>query len=251
MSAANEASDNTKTPVTPSDRLHNADLAPSRERSWSTYDLFAMWMSDVHSIGGYAFAAGLFFLGLVGWQVFAALVTGITAVFFLMNLTGFAGQQTGIPFPVIARISFGVFGANLAALIRAVIAIAWYGIQTWLASQAVVVLAISARPALKSYRWRFPWVVAVGLGRLPAAVGAAASRYPAWDGDRPQVPGLGRSRDLDRDAGRGGVGRGRSRQRVVPGPQLEGAHPGAGDARLLRCHRLDHHLLLDLAVELL
>jgi nucleobase:cation symporter-1, NCS1 family len=137
--------------VEPSSRLYNEDLAPSRERNWGTYSLFAMWMSDVHSIGGYAFAAGLFFLGLVGWQVFVAMVIGITAVFFLMNLTGGAGQRTGVPFPVIARISFGVYGANLAALIRAMIAIAWYGIQTWLASQAVVVLAISARPSLEQY----------------------------------------------------------------------------------------------------
>lgn len=132
--------------VEPSPNLYNEDLAPTVERSWGTYSLFAMWMSDVHSIGGYAFAAGLFFTGLVGWQVFAALVLGITAVFFLMNLTGFAGQKTGVPFPVIARLSFGVYGANLAALIRAVIAIAWYGIQTWLASQAVVVLTIAAWP---------------------------------------------------------------------------------------------------------
>ena len=134
-----------------STRLYNEDLAPSKERNWGTFSLFAMWMSDVHSIGGYAFAAGLFFLGLVGWQVFLALVIGITAVFFLMNLTGFAGQRTGVPFPVIARISFGVFGANLAALIRAIIAIAWYGIQTWLASQAVLVLAVAARPSLAAY----------------------------------------------------------------------------------------------------
>jgi NCS1 family nucleobase:cation symporter-1 len=134
-----------------SPRLYNDDLAPSKERTWGTFSLFAMWMSDVHSIGGYAFAAGLFFLGLVGWQVFLALVIGITAVFFLMNLTGFAGQRTGVPFPVIARISFGLFGANLAALIRAIIAIAWYGIQTWLASQAVLVLAVAARPSLAAY----------------------------------------------------------------------------------------------------
>ncbi|MGH8880673.1 MAG: NCS1 family nucleobase:cation symporter-1 [Stackebrandtia sp.] len=129
-----------------SPRLWNDDLAPTTERNWGTYSLFAMWMSDVHSIGGYAFAAGLFFTGLVGWQVFVALILGISAVFFLMNLTGFAGQQTGVPFPVIARISYGVYGANLAALIRAIIAIAWYGIQTWLASQAVVVLAVAAWP---------------------------------------------------------------------------------------------------------
>ena len=103
--------------IEPSPRLYNEDLAPARERNWGTYSLFAMWMSDVHSIGGYTFAAGLFFTGLVGWQVFVALVLGITVVFFLMNLTGFAGQATGVPYPVIARISFGVFGANLAVYV--------------------------------------------------------------------------------------------------------------------------------------
>ena len=59
----------------PSPRLYNEDLAPTRERTWGTYSLFAMWMSDVHSIGGYTFAAGLFFTGLVGWQVFVALMS--------------------------------------------------------------------------------------------------------------------------------------------------------------------------------
>jgi NCS1 family nucleobase:cation symporter-1 len=69
-----------------SERLYNEDLAPVKERTWTGYSLFAMWMADVHSIGGYTFAAGLFFLGLIGWQVFLALPVGITAVYFLMNL---------------------------------------------------------------------------------------------------------------------------------------------------------------------
>jgi nucleobase:cation symporter-1, NCS1 family len=127
-----------------------------------------MWMSDVHSIGGYTFAAGLFFLGLLARQVFVALVVGIVIVFFLMNLTGFAGQRTGAAFPVIARISFGVFGANLPALIRAVIAIAWYGIQTWPASVAVVVLALSLWPGLK------PWSEGGFLGLSPLGWAAFA-----------------------------------------------------------------------------
>ena len=66
-----------------STRLWNEDLAPATERNWGTYSLFAMWMSDVHSIGGYTFAAGLFFLGLVAWQVFIALLVGIVLVFVL------------------------------------------------------------------------------------------------------------------------------------------------------------------------
>ena len=102
-----------------SDRLWNADLAPARQRNWRVRSLFALWMCDVHSIAGYTFAAGLFITGLVGWQVFLALVLGITLVYFLMNFAGTAGQKTGVPYPVLARMSFGLFGANLAALIRA------------------------------------------------------------------------------------------------------------------------------------
>jgi nucleobase:cation symporter-1, NCS1 family len=134
-----------------SERLYNEDLAPAKERTWTAYSLFAMWMADVHSIGGYTFAAGLFFLGLAGWQVFLALIAGITLVYFFMNLSGIAGQRHGIPYPVLARLSFGLFGANIPALIRAIIAIFWYGIQTWLASVAVLVLLLRIWPGLEQY----------------------------------------------------------------------------------------------------
>jgi len=134
-----------------SERLYNEDLAPAKERTWTGYSLFAMWMADVHSIGGYTFAAGLFFLGLTGWEVFLALIVGIVAVYFLMNLSGIAGQRHGVPYPVLARLSFGLFGANIPALIRAIIAIFWYGIQTWLASVAVVILLVRIWPGLEVY----------------------------------------------------------------------------------------------------
>jgi NCS1 family nucleobase:cation symporter-1 len=106
-------------------------------------------MSDIHSIGGYTFAAGLFALGLGGWQVFGGLTVGIVLVFLLMNLSGYVGQRYGIPYPVMARIAFGTAGANIPALIRAVAAIAWYGIQTWLASRAVIILALKVFPGLE------------------------------------------------------------------------------------------------------
>jgi len=136
-------------PTNADPRLYNEDLAPAKERNWGVYSLFAMWMSDIHSVGGYIFAAGLFALGLVGWQVLIALIIGITLVNIGMNWMGYAGQKTGVPYPVLARVSFGVFGANLPALIRAVIAIFWYSIQTWLASVAVVGLLLRAFPGLK------------------------------------------------------------------------------------------------------
>jgi NCS1 family nucleobase:cation symporter-1 len=134
-----------------SEHLINEDLAPTKERRWHTWDIACMWMSDVHSVGGYVFAAGLFFLGLTGWQVLLALILGICIVYFFMNLMGLPGHRYGIPYPVMARISFGVFGANIPALIRAVIGIAWYGIQTWLASVAVVVLLLAIYPGLEPY----------------------------------------------------------------------------------------------------
>ncbi|QGF23370.1 NCS1 family nucleobase:cation symporter-1 [Raineyella fluvialis] len=131
-----------------SPRLINEDLRPAHARKWGTYSLFAMWMSDIHSIGGYTFAAGLFALGLGATWVFGSLVIGIALVFLLMNLSGWAGQKYGIPYPVLARISFGTLGSNVPALIRALVAIAWYGIQTWLASRAVIILSVKVFPGL-------------------------------------------------------------------------------------------------------
>ena len=109
--------------------------------------MFAMWMSDVHSVGGYTFAASLFFLGLTGWQVLASMLAGIIVVYALMNLIGRPSQRYGIPFPVMARVSFGVMGANLAAVIRGVVGIVWYGVQTYFASKAVQVLVLTFAPS--------------------------------------------------------------------------------------------------------
>src|SRR4030081_3282917 len=119
-------------------RLYNGDLAPVAPagRSWGVFSIFAMWMSDVHSVGGYTFAASLFFLGLAGWQVLLSMVVGIAIVNYLMNLIGRPSQKYGIPFPVVARMSFGVMGANLAAMVRGIVGIVWYGGQTSFASKA-------------------------------------------------------------------------------------------------------------------
>ena len=131
-----------------SERLYNEDLAPAEERKWGSYSLFALWMSDVHNLGNYTFAAGLFVIGLSAWQVLVSLLVGFTIIFIGMNWMGYAGQRTGVPFPVFSRFSFGVWGANIPALIRAIIAIAWYGIQTYLASVAINVLLLKLAPGL-------------------------------------------------------------------------------------------------------
>jgi NCS1 family nucleobase:cation symporter-1 len=133
------------------DRLTNEDLAPLRKQTWGAYNFFAFWMSDVHSVGGYVTAGSLFALGLAAWQVLVALLVGITIVYFLCNLVARPSQATGTPYPVASRISFGVLGANIPAIIRGLIAVAWYGIQTYLASVALVLLAIKLWPGLAPY----------------------------------------------------------------------------------------------------
>jgi len=115
-------------------RLANEDLAPLRKQKWSAYNIFAFWMSDVHSVGGYVTAGSLFALGIAAWQVLVALVVGIVIVQIFANLVAKPSQKTGVPYPVINRAIFGVKGANIPAIIRGMIAIAWYGVQTFLAA---------------------------------------------------------------------------------------------------------------------
>ncbi|MEM5529807.1 NCS1 family nucleobase:cation symporter-1 [Gammaproteobacteria bacterium AS21] len=137
-----------KLPVSP--KLSNDDLLPDKEQKWGWYSIFAFWMSDVHSVGGYVFAASLFALGLNGIQVFISLLVGITIVMVFANLMGKPGQKVGAPFPVIARMSFGVFGANIPAVIRGLIAVVWYGIQTFLASSSFIILLLYFFPSMAS-----------------------------------------------------------------------------------------------------
>src|SRR5579863_9643493 len=133
-------------------RLYNHDLAPvaPEARTWGVFSIFAMWMSDVHSVGGYTFAASLFFLGLTGWEVLLAMIAGITAVYFLRNLIGRPSLKYGTPFPVVARMAFGIMGANIAAGLRGIVGIVWYGVQTYFASKAVQVLVLAFYPAAEA-----------------------------------------------------------------------------------------------------
>ncbi|WP_218161786.1 MULTISPECIES: NCS1 family nucleobase:cation symporter-1 [Microbacterium] len=131
--------------------LYNVDLAPeSASGTWKTWNLFAWWMSGWHSLAGYSVAIGLFATGLVGWQVMIAFVIGVTIIYFANNLSGVAGQRERVPFPVFARASFGVRGANIPAVLRGVVGVFWYGVQTYLASQAVMILLVKVFPATLS-----------------------------------------------------------------------------------------------------
>lgn len=131
-----------------SDRLYNEDLAPRQNKgTWKTWNLFTWWMSAWHSLADYTATVGLLALGLMGWQLAFALCGGVFVIYLISNLMGIAGQKMGVPFPVFARASFGVFGANIPALLRAIVAVAWYGIQTYLASAVIMILVIKIVPA--------------------------------------------------------------------------------------------------------
>ncbi|MBS0565293.1 MAG: NCS1 family nucleobase:cation symporter-1 [Proteobacteria bacterium] len=126
----------------PSPSLHNEDLAPAAERKWGAFSIFNVWTSDVHSLWGYYLAASLFLLCGSFINFVIAIGIGSLVIFCLMSLVGIAGVRTGVPFPVLARASFGTFGANVPALVRAVVACFWYGAQTSAASGAIVALLI-------------------------------------------------------------------------------------------------------------
>ncbi|KVE29527.1 nitrate reductase [Burkholderia singularis] len=149
-----------------SNRLYNEDLAPLANQRWGAYNIFAFWMSDVHSVGGYVFAGSLFALGLTSWQVLVALIVGIGIVNLLCNLIAKPSQQLGVPYPVACRATFGVLGANVPAVIRGLIAVAWYGIQTYLASSALVIVVLKFFPQWMPYAdvHRYGWLGLSALG---------------------------------------------------------------------------------------
>lgn len=132
-------------------RLSNEDLDPLEDQHWSWYNIFAFWMSDVHSVGGYVTAGALFALGLTSWQVFVALIVGIVLVQVFCNLVAKPSQVAAVPYPVISRASFGVLGANIPAIIRGTIAIAWYGVQTFLAAGSLTIVILKLWPGLTEY----------------------------------------------------------------------------------------------------
>ena len=156
-------SDTTLQQVPESSPLMNADLAPTAEgkATWRSWDLFCLWMTSAHSLGSYTFAIGMLALGLSGWQTMLALFLGVLGLWLGSNLIGVAGQKVGVPFPVFARATFGIFGANIPALLRGLVAIFWYGIQTYLASLAVIVLIVRIWPGMES------WTTGGFLGQSP------------------------------------------------------------------------------------
>src|SRR5215471_8328738 len=119
--------------------LYNPDLAPTdnRRRTWGTYNFAALWVSMSVNILTYMLAAGLIQGGMNWKQAVATVFLGNSIVLLPMLLNSHPGARYGIPFPVVARASFGVLGANVAALLRALVACGWFGIQTWIGGEAI------------------------------------------------------------------------------------------------------------------
>ena len=126
-----------------SSKLYNKDLAPtpSSDKNWGWFEIFNVWAHDVQRLFGYTLAASLFLAsGLNGWAVFLALILAGFFIMCLVNLSGKPSVKHGIPYPVFARVSMGVFGANFPAMARGLVAMFWYGAQTYAASTAVALL---------------------------------------------------------------------------------------------------------------
>ena len=114
--------------------LINEDLAPvaASNRKWGTWNYAALWISMSLCIPTYMLASSLIDGGMNWWQAVLTIFLGNCIVLIPMILNGHAGAKYGIPFPVFVRASFGTKGANIPAMLRAIVACGWFGIQTWI-----------------------------------------------------------------------------------------------------------------------
>jgi len=130
--------------------LWNADLAPTplARRTWSTYHIAALWIGMSVVITTYTLASGLMQQGMTWWQALLTILAGNSVVLVPMILNAHAGTKYGISFPVMCRAAFGVKGANVAAMLRAIVACGWFGIQTWIGGLAIVALVSAGWPSL-------------------------------------------------------------------------------------------------------
>ena len=139
--------------------LYNSDLAPvpAERRTWSTYNYSALWISMSVNILTYMLAASLIQGGMDWKQALATVFVGNCIVLAPMLLNSHPGARYGIPFPILARASFGVLGANVAALLRAIVACGWFGIQTWIGGEAINTLLATLWPQWKQVPLA-PWL---------------------------------------------------------------------------------------------
>ena len=155
----------------PDARLYNADLAPTMpaQRTWGTYNYIALWFSMSMEVTTYMLAASLIAGGMNWKQAVGTILLGNLIVLVPMLLNAHAGAKYGIPFPVFVRASFGPVGANIPAMLRAVVACGWFGIQTWIGGQAIAAMvAVLWAPA--AHMPSVTWVCFLGFWALNMVV---------------------------------------------------------------------------------
>src|ERR1035437_5750606 len=133
--------------------LYNADLAPTTEeqRTWGTYNYIALWFSMSMEVTTYMLASSLIAGGMNWKQAIGTILLGNLIVLIPMILNAHAGTKYGIPFPVFVRASFGVRGANIPALLRALVACGWFGIQSWIGGQAIYAMLLVIWPGAADF----------------------------------------------------------------------------------------------------
>ena len=126
----------------------NADIAPVPRtgRTWGLKDFAVLWISMAACIPTYMLASGLIGVGMNWWQAVLTIFLGNVIVLIPMVLNAHAGTRYGIPFPVYCRASFGILGANIPALLRALVACGWFGIQSWIGGAALYTLLVAFAP---------------------------------------------------------------------------------------------------------
>jgi len=119
--------------------LWNKDLAPTtiKDRTWSTWNIAALWIAMSVAISTYMLGGIFIEQGMTWWQAMITILLGNSIVLIPMILNGHAGTKYGISFPVLCRASFGTRGANVPAILRAIVACGWFGIQTWIGGAAL------------------------------------------------------------------------------------------------------------------
>lgn len=134
-----------------SSSLYSEDLAPvpAAKRTWGAWNYAALWISMSLCIPTYTMASSMINQGMSWWQAILTIFIGNAIVLVPMLLNGHAGAKYGIPFPVFARASFGTKGANIPAMLRAIVACGWFGIQTWIGGASLYNLLRAWNPSLE------------------------------------------------------------------------------------------------------
>lgn len=155
----------------PDSHLYNPDLAPTlpERRTWSTYNYIALWFSMSMEVTTYMLAASLIAGGMDWKQAIFTILLGNLIVLIPMVLNAHAGAKYGIPFPVFVRAPFGVLGANIPAILRALVACGWFGIQSWIGGTAIAQMIHVLAPATAGMPW-VTWICFFGFWALNMAV---------------------------------------------------------------------------------